>query len=105
MEAIGGGQDLIATPGEWSFDQYTGELTIPMDVSFNGQIIRGNNYQVSGILTVKSDGTEPEFARATANQNYLDQETMIRDIAIVGGVVGGTVLILKALADGEGSGG
>lgn len=82
MDAIGGGQDLIVQHGQWTFDSATDELEIPMDVSFNGAFVRANNYRVQGLLTIRPDGTNARFARASANKNYLDIEST-RDFLII----------------------
>ena len=74
MNAIGGGRDLIVDHQLKYFDPSTGTLEIAMDVSFNGSVIRSNNYRVTGVLTVREDGREPEFARRSANKMYTDAE-------------------------------
>jgi hypothetical protein len=85
MEAIGGGRDLIVRYGDWTFDDRTGRFTVQMNVSFNGAIIRGNNYYVTGVLTVNEDGSAPQFARASANQNYRDAEARMTALAFTAG--------------------
>lgn len=98
MDEFGGGQDLIVRTGQWSFDDATMELEIPMDVSFNGWMWRSNNYRVSGLLTIREDGSKARFARAEANKRYLDKEKMFTRIMIAAGVAG-TVYILSEMAE------
>jgi len=82
MEVIGGGQDLIVQPRKWYFDAPANEFEIPMDVSFNGAVFRSNNYQVSGVLTVQQNGSNPRFARLQANENYQGMESTLTALAI-----------------------
>jgi uncharacterized membrane protein len=94
MDAIGGGQDLIVNHQLAYFDPSTGTLEITMEVSFNGAIIRSNNYQVTGVLTVGEDGSSPSFARRAANQNYLETEATMTAL----GVTMAGVLILNEMS-------
>lgn len=82
MDAIGGGQDLIVQTGEWYFDAPAKQLEIPMDVSFNGMVFRSNNYRVSGVLTVNENGSDPQFARLDANENYQNMESTLTALAV-----------------------
>jgi hypothetical protein len=95
MEAIGGGQDLIVSHGGWIFDANTREFEVPMNVSFNGIIVRGNNYRVSGLLTVEETGVNPRFARMEANQRYLDTETSLRSL----GILAAGIIILNDMSE------
>lgn len=90
MDAIGGGQDLVVASGAWSFDEAAAEFDIPLEVSFNGSVVRGNNYRVTGVLTIGEDGSNPRFARLNASENYLAWEN-----ALTGARVG--ALIAQAL--------
>ena len=82
MNKIGGGQDLIVRFDEWQFDAESRRIAIPMSVSFNGAIVRANNYRVSGVLTVGDDGSAPQFAREDANENYRSVESMMEFAAV-----------------------
>jgi hypothetical protein len=89
MDALGGGQDLIVTVGQWYLDPRTRQFEVPMHVSFNGAFIRTNNYQVAGVLTVLEDGSQPRFSRQTANENYLkvEENLMVLSLTAAGAVV------------------
>lgn len=97
MEAIGGGQDLIINHRLNYFDPTARTLEIAMEVSFNGSIVRSNNYQLSGVLTVDEDGRNPKFARRAANENYTDMENT-RTGLVIFAVVG---VLMLADMDGD----
>lgn len=73
MENIGGGQDLVVYFNNWDYFPHQDEYRIPIEVRFNGSVVRSNQYLVRGILHVGADGGNPRFYRDYANQNYRDQ--------------------------------
>lgn len=92
MNSIGGGRDLVVDVIQWNFSPLSHDYEIDMQVSFNGSIIRSNNYRVGGRLTVKENGSHPRFARTAANQAFKDQEDLLTGMKI-------GVMILEELSN------
>lgn len=77
MKQIGGGQDLVVSVQGIDYDSQLEEYEIDILVSFNGAIIRSDNYRVAGRITVNSDGSNARFARTAANEKYKEWESLI----------------------------
>ena len=94
MLAAGDGQDLWTEVKDWSYSRANGRFEIKFDVFWNGVVFRNNNYQVSGILQVNKDGTNPKFIRRGANYNFKKLES---NMMWLGGMTAG-VLMLNELS-------
>ena len=77
MKAAGGGRDLVVSVKKYTYNSFAKKMYIDLVVSFNGSIIRANNYLLAGRMTINEDGSQAKFARTYTNQNFKDMEARI----------------------------
>jgi hypothetical protein len=95
VDKVGGGQDIRAEVTSCEFNSYSRKFKIGVNIYWNGILFRSNHYELDGILTVNDDGSNPQFSRTWANQQFKDMESLKRWAAIgIGGII-----LLEALSE------
>lgn len=64
-----GGQDVYVALTDCQFNSYMDIYKVAMNLSWNGAMFRMNKYQINGVLTMKSNGSDVKFLQVEANQN------------------------------------
>lgn len=64
-----GGQDIYVALTDCQFNSYMDTYKVAMNLSWNGAMFRMNQYQINGVLTMKSNGSDVKFLQVEANQN------------------------------------
>lgn len=72
ISGYGGGQDERINIASCEYNSYSEIYKLKIEVYWNGSIFRENNYNVDGVLKLKSDGTDVDFSQTYANQNVKD---------------------------------
>lgn len=92
IEKYGGGQDERIEMISCSFNTYSQEFKLDIEVYWNGLMFRVNKYNIDGLLKLDYDGSNASFSRTYANQNVQDLEVII-----------GTVIVLDTIGQASSS--
>ncbi|MEL6579821.1 MAG: hypothetical protein AAFQ14_08715 [Cyanobacteria bacterium J06621_12] len=92
IDQYGGGLDERVDMSSCSFNTYSGEFKVGIEIHWNGAMFRSNYYNVNGYLQMQSDGSQANFSRTYANANVQDLEVVI-----------GVVTVLDNLSEESGS--